>query len=77
VAPIFVMGKFVFAMDGWSAVFLAITGLGGMLTGIYGIGYGAAYKGNRLRMLSALFTTFVFSMVLVTLAQDALGFLVA
>jgi len=76
-APICVVGKFVFAMDGWSAVFLAITGLGGILTGIYGIGYGIAYKGNRLRMLSALFTTFVFSMVLVTLAQDALGFLVA
>lgn len=77
VAPVFVVGKFVFAMDGWSAVFLAITGLGGTLTGIYGIGYGVSYKGNRLRMLSALFTAFVFSMVLVTLAQDALGFLVA
>ena len=76
-APVCYIGNFFFAMDGWSAVFSAITGLGGVLTGIYGIGYGIAYQGNRLRMLSALFTTFVFSMVLVTLAQDILSFLVA
>ena len=71
------VGKFALAMDGWSAVFLAITGLGGIITGVYGIGYGRGYKGNRLRMLSSLVAAFVFSMVLVALAQDALGFLVA
>lgn len=72
-----VVGNFSLAMDSWNAVFLAITGLGGIITGVYGLGYGIFYQGNRLRMLSSLFTAFVFSMVLVPLAQDALGFLLA
>ncbi|MEG2069033.1 MAG: proton-conducting transporter membrane subunit [Acidaminococcaceae bacterium] len=70
-------GPYLLTMDGWSAVFLVITGLAGILTGIYGWAYALGYLGKRLRVLGALVNFFLLSMVLVLVAQEVIAFLFA
>ena len=52
-------GMFSLQEDFWSAAFLALTGFSGMAVSIYGIGYGKAYQGQRLRMLTGIWNLFV------------------
>lgn len=61
--------------DNWSAVFLFLTGLAGVITSIYALGYAKGYFGKRIRLLGSLWNLFLASMVLVVLAADALSFL--
>ncbi len=70
-------GRYSLEADGWSAVFLLITGLSGCAVSIYGIGYGKGYLGKRIRLLTGLWNLFILSMVLVLMAGDALTFIFA
>lgn len=71
------VGRYMLAIDGWSSVFLCITGLAGVLTSIFAVDYALAYIGKRLRELSGLWNLFLLSMVLVLVAQSAVSFLVS
>ena len=68
-------GNYVLTCDGWSAGFLMLTGLAGIIASIYALGYAESYEGKRLRILNGLWNMFICSMVLVLLAGDALSFL--
>ena len=68
-------GAYSLTCDSWSAVFLLLTGIAGVITSIYALGYARSYEGSRLRMLGGLWNLFIMSMVLVLLAGDALSFL--
>ena len=71
------VGRYMLAFDSWSAVFLCITGLAGIITSVFAVDYALGYIGKRLRELSGLWNLFLLSMVLVLLAQSAVSFLVA
>lgn len=71
------IGSYYFAMDAWSAAFLVITGLAGIITSVYACGYALGYLGKGLRALSGLWCLFLLSMVLVIAAQGAFSFLLA
>lgn len=71
------VGRYMLAIDGWSSVFLCITGLAGVLTSIFAVDYALAYVGKRLRELSGLWNLFLLSMVLVLVAQSTVSFLVS
>lgn len=73
----FQTGRYLLAVDGWSAVFLMITALAGTAVSIYGIGYGRRYLGERIRQLTGLWNLFILSMVLVIMAGDAFTFILA
>ncbi len=68
-------GSYSLNCDNWSAVFLVITGIAGVITSIYAMGYAKGYLGKRLRVLGGLWNLFLASMVLVILAADAFSFL--
>ncbi|MBQ3541263.1 MAG: NADH-quinone oxidoreductase subunit E, partial [Phascolarctobacterium sp.] len=68
-------GSYTLTCDGWSAPFLMLTGLAGIIASVYALGYAESYEGKRLRMLNGLWNLFICSMVLVLLAGDALSFL--
>ena len=69
-------GVYSLACDNWSAVFLLLTGLAGVIASVYAFGYARAYEGKRLRLLGGMWNLFILSMVLVLLAGDAFSFLV-
>src|SRR5262245_18649711 len=64
-------------LDGLSAFFLILIGLGAIPAAIYGVGYSKAYEGGRasLRMLGAMFNLFLLSMSLVTMADNVITFI--
>ena len=64
-----------FALDGLSAVFLAVVGLGGAAASLYGLGYGR-HEHEPFRVLP-FYPTFLAGMMLVPLAADAFTFLVS
>ena len=68
-------GAYSLVCDSWSAIFLCMTGLAGVITSIYALDYAKGYFGNRLRLLGSMWNLFLLSMVLVLLAGDALSFL--
>ena len=68
-------GAYSLTCDSWSAVFLLLTGIAGVITSIYALGYAQSYEGSRLRLLGSMWNLFIMSMVLVLLAGDALSFL--
>lgn len=68
-------GSYSLGCDGWSAVFLLLTGIAGVVTSLYALGYARGYEGSRLRLLGGMWCLFIMSMVLVLLAGDALSFL--
>jgi hydrogenase-4 component B len=70
-------GGLALRLDGLSAFFLILIGLGAIPAAIYGAGYSKAYEGGRasLRLLGAMFNLFLFSMSLVTMADNVLTFL--
>ena len=68
-------GAYSLTCDSWSAVFLLLTGIAGVITSIYALGYAQSYEGSRLRLLGGMWNLFIMSMVLVLLAGDALSFL--
>lgn len=69
-------GPYSLQCDAWSAIFLLITGIAGVITSIYALGYAKGYKGSRLRQLGANWNLFILSMVMVLLSGDAFSFLV-
>ena len=44
-----VWGSYSLGVDGWSAIFLLLTGIAGVITSIYALGYAQSYEGSRLR----------------------------
>lgn len=68
-------GPYSLACDNWSAVFLLLIGLAGVITSLYAVGYGKAYLGKRLRLLGGIWNLFLLSMVMVVVAGDAFSFL--
>ena len=68
-------GSYSLACDGWSAIFLLLTGIAGVITSLYALGYAKSYEGSRLRLLGGMWNLFIMSMVLVLLAGDAFSFL--
>lgn len=64
-----------FSLDGLSAVFLAIVGLGGAAASLYGLGYGR-HEHEPFRVLP-FYPAFLAGMMLVPLAADAFTFLVS
>lgn len=70
-------GSYSLAADGWSGVFLCITGIAGFFISIYAIDYAKGYRGNRLRVLGGLWNLFLLSIAAVLVAGDAFTFIVA
>lgn len=70
-------GSYSLIADGWSAVFLAITGIAGCFISIYAIDYGKGYLGSRIRALSGQWNLFLLSIVAVLISGDAFTFIVA
>lgn len=70
-------GNYTLAIDAWSAIFLCITGLAGVITSIFAMDYALGYMGKRLRELSGLWNLFLLAMILVLVAQGAFSFLLA
>ena len=68
-------GSYSLGVDGWSAIFLLLTGIAGVITSLYALGYAQSYEGSRLRLLGGMWNLFVLSMVMVLLAGDAFSFL--
>jgi hydrogenase-4 component B len=66
-------------LDGLGAIFLILIGFGAIPAAIYGAGYSKVYEDGRasLRQLGAMFNLFLLSMSLVTMADNALTFLIA
>jgi hydrogenase-4 component B len=64
-------------LDGLSAFFLILIGVGAIPAALYGAGYSKVYEDGRasLRLLGAMLNLFLLSMSLVTLADNALTFL--
>ena len=73
-APL-IWGSYSLGCDGWSAVFLLLIGIAGVVTSLYALGYARGYEGSRLRLLGGMWCLFIMSMVLVLLAGDAFSFL--
>ena len=69
-------GSYSLGVDSWSGIFLLLTGIAGVITSLYALGYARGYEGNRLRFLGSNWNLFLMSMVLVLLAGDAFSFLV-
>lgn len=70
-----VWGSYSLSCDGWSAIFLLLTGIAGIIASLYAMGYARSYEGNRLRVLGGMWNLFLLSMVLVLLAGDGFSFL--
>ena len=68
-------GSYSLACDGWSAIFLLLTGIAGVIASLYAWGYAQSYEGSRLRVLGGMWNLFLLSMVLVLLAGDGFSFL--
>ena len=47
-------GTYSLGCDGWSAVFLLLTGIAGVVTSLYALGYARGYEGSRLRLLGGM-----------------------
>lgn len=71
----FSWGSYSLAIDGWSGIFILMTGLASSITSLYALGYARSYEGNRLRQLGSNWNIFIGSMVLVLLAGDGFSFL--
>ena len=72
-----IAGGLALRLDSLGAFFLVLIGLGGIPAAIYGAGYSAAYEDGRasLRLLGVMLNLFLLTMSLVTLADNALTFL--
>ncbi|MDY4921327.1 MAG: proton-conducting transporter membrane subunit [Phascolarctobacterium sp.] len=68
-------GSYSLSCDSWSAIFLLLTGIAGVITSLYALGYAQSYEGSRLRLLGGMWNLFIMSMVLVLLAGDGFSFL--
>ena len=71
------VGNYTLAIDAWSAIFLCITGLAGVITSIFAMDYALGYMGKRLRELSGLWNLFLLAMILVLVARGAFSFLLS
>ena len=75
---LFKLGFFLdFAIDRLSAFFLVIIGVAGTIASAYAYAYGLNYTNDKLKLLTAQWSTFLFSMSLVVLSYNALSFLFA
>ena len=70
-------GKYSLMADGWSSVFLGITGIAGFFISIYALDYAKGYKGSRIRSLTGLWNLFLLSIVAVLVSGDAFTFIVS
>lgn len=74
-----VAGGLTLRLDGLGAFFLILIGIGAIPAAIYGTGYSKAYEDGRasLRQLGVMLNLFLLSMSLVSMADNALTFLIA
>ena len=70
-------GSYSLIADGWSSVFLVITGVAGFFISIYALDYARGYLGNRIRALTGMWNLFLFSIVAVLISGDAFTFIVS
>ncbi len=70
-------GSYSLMADGWSGVFLGITGIAGFFISIYALDYAKGYRGNRIRALTGLWNLFLLSIVAVLISGDAFTFIVS
>jgi hydrogenase-4 component B len=71
-----IAGGLALRLDGLSAFFLILIGLGAIPAAIYGVSYSKGYEGRvSLRMFGAMLNLFLLSMTLVTMADNVLTFL--
>ncbi len=70
-------GSYSLIADGWSGVFVSITGIAGFFISIYALDYAKGYLGKRIRALTGLWNLFLLSITAVLLAGDAFTFIVA
>ncbi len=70
-------GSYSLLADGWSGVFLGITGIAGFFISIYALDYAKGYRGNRIRALAGLWNLFLLSIVAVLISGDAFTFIVS
>jgi hydrogenase-4 component B len=69
-------GGLALRLDGLSAFFLILIGLGAVPAAIYGVSYSKGFEGRvSLRLFGAMFNLFLLSMTLVTMADNVLTFL--
>lgn len=72
------VGGLVFRLDPLGAFFLALVSLVAVPAAVYGAGYSRGYEGRHsLRFLGFMFNLFLLAMCLVTMAGDALTFVLA
>ena len=70
-------GSYSLIADGWSSVFLVITGVAGFFISIYALDYARGYLGSRIRALTGMWNLFLFSIVAVLISGDAFTFIVS
>ena len=70
-------GSYSLVADGWSSVFLVITGIAGFFISIYALDYARGYLGSRIRALTGMWNLFLFSIVAVLISGDAFTFIVS
>ena len=70
-------GSYSLIADGWSSVFLGITGVAGFFISIYALDYARGYLGSRIRALTGMWNLFLFSIVAVLISGDAFTFIVS
>lgn len=70
-------GSYSLVADGWSSVFLVITGIAGFFISIYALDYAREYLGSRIRALTGMWNLFLFSIVAVLISGDAFTFIVS
>ena len=70
-------GSYSLVADGWSSVFLGITGVAGFFISIYALDYARGYLGSRIRALTGMWNLFLFSIVAVLISGDAFTFIVS
>ena len=70
-------GSYSLIADGWSSVFLVITGVAGFFISIYALDYARGYLENRIRALTGMWNLFLFSIVAVLISGDAFTFIVS
>ncbi|MGM9580753.1 MAG: proton-conducting transporter membrane subunit [Anaerovibrio sp.] len=70
-------GSYSLIADGWSSVFLVITGIAGFFISIYALDYARGYLGSRIRALTGMWNLFLFSIVAVLISGDAFTFIVS
>jgi hydrogenase-4 component B len=70
-------GPYTVRVDGLSAFFLLVIGMGGSMVSLYAWGYSREYYKQRLPLMAGLYNLFLLSMVLVVTVSQIVAFIIA